>query len=176
MTTLSRYKGRNVVEAGITVPGLAGGLRKAAEIQPQEFDQGAHVFIVVEGVCQKHGYEPIDKDDPRGDQRLVMAFSAELVTFVDEDLVREQLDKQKAREALAKDEASGQQRMNTDAELDLEHFAGKHAKRRKTGCPSCEKEKALEAEEKLAARAARAKGQAAKKAAGKVVDMRRGKP
>lgn len=173
MPELSKYKGRAVVAAGIELPGAAGGLRAAVKVDPQEYDQGDRVFIVIEATCQKQRYEPIDADVPKGPQRLVMIFKTEAATFVDEDLVREQLDKQKARIALAADDESGQQRTPTDAEFDLQHFAGQHAKRRKSGCPSCEREKELECDEKRAARAERAKATAAKKA-GKVVDIRNG--
>lgn len=173
--SLTKFKGREVSRAAVEIPGAAGGLRDAMRIDPQEFEQGERVFIVLEAICQKVRYEPIDGEHPEGTQQLVHILKATNATFVDEDLVREQLDRQKARVALAKDEASGQQRLGSDAELDLQHFAGKHAKRRKAGCPSCELEKTLEAEEKLAARAEKANASAQKKAQNKVVDMRRGK-
>lgn len=173
--TLPAFEGHDVTQAGIEIPNAAGGLREAMSIQPEAIRQGERRYVVLEVVCQKVRHEPVDREQPAGDQARVHVLMAEAATFVDHDLVRDQLDRQKARIALHKDEVSGQQRTPTDAEFDLEHFAGKHAKRRKTGCPSCEKEKALEAEEKQAAKAARAKASAEKKRTdGKVVDIRDG--
>lgn len=171
--TLPAFEGHAVTQAGIEIPNAAGGLREAMKISPEAIKQGERRYVVLEVVCQKVRHEPVDREQPAGDQARVHVLMAEAATFVDHDLVREQLDKQKARIALHKDEESGQQRIMSDAELDLQHFAGRHATRRKTGCPSCEKEKALEAEEKMAARAAKQKASAAKKrAAAKVVDIR----
>lgn len=172
---LPAFEGHAVRRAGIEIPNAAGGLREAMKISPEAIKQGERRYVVLEVVCQKVRHEPIDSEAPAGDQARIHVLMAEAATFVDEDLVREQLDKQKARIALHKDEESGQQRTPTDAEFDLEHFAGKHAKRRKTGCPSCDKEKALELEEKQAAKATRAKAAAEKKrTGGKVVDIREG--
>lgn len=175
MSNLPAFEGHSVTQAGIEIPNAAGGLREAMKIQPEAIKQGERRYVVLEVVCQKVRHEPIDRERPAGDQARVHVLMAEAATFVDHDLVREQLDKQKARIALAKDDASGQQRIGHEADLDLEHFAGRHAKRRKSGCPSCEKEKALELEEKQAAKAARAKAAAAKKRGdAKVVDIRDG--
>lgn len=148
---LNPFEGKQVLAAGIEIPNAAGGLQDALKIDPEEFHHGEKRYVVLEIDCAKIRFDPIPKTNAL---TRVHVFSAVGAVFVDEDLVAEHLAKQKARLALAKDEASGQQRTPTDAEFELEHFAGKHADGLVDGCPSCGTEIAAEDKEAREANAA----------------------
>lgn len=148
---LEPFEGKQVLAAGLEIPNAAGGLRESMKIAPEVFHIGDKRYVVLEIDCAKVRFDPIPKTNAL---TRVHVFDAQAATFVDEDLVREQLDRQKARIALAKDEESGQQRTPTDAELDLEHFAGNHADGLVDGCPSCGTEVAAEDQEARESKAA----------------------
>lgn len=175
--TLPAFEGHAVRRAGIEIPNAAGGLREAMKIDPQVIRQGERRFVVLEVVCQKVRHEPIDAEQPGGDQSRVHVLSAQAATFVDEDLVRDHLDAQKARIALAADDDSGQQRIGHEQDLMVEHTAGRHKRLRK-GCPACEQERDLVKQEKAAAKdAANAAKNEARKAEldDKIADIGRAK-
>lgn len=148
---LNPFEGKQVLASAIEIPNAAGGLREAMKIDPNEFHHGDKRYVVLEIDCAKVRFDPIPNTEAL---TRVHVFNAAAATFVDADLVVEHLEKQKARIALAKDEESGQQRTPTDAELDLEHFAGKHADGLVDGCPSCGTEVAAEDKEAREAKAA----------------------
>src|SRR5205085_8451225 len=109
-------------------------------------------FVVLEVVCRDVDFKPIDVANPGGDQKRQHVLVAEAATFIDEEHVRDALEKQKFAILAAKEEKSGQERME-GADLELDHFAGKHAEGLVEGCASCDTEARLAAEEAEAANA-----------------------
>lgn len=146
---LTPFEGLAVRQVGIEIPGAAGGLRDAMKIEPAEFHKGETVYVVLQCVVGRVRFDPIDKDDPAGDQRRVHIFDVEGATMVDGDLVREHLDAQADRIARAKDRAAGVSRLPTPDEverLQVEHEAGVH-RDLVAGCPDCDTEAKAAADE-----------------------------
>lgn len=150
----------DVIGSTFALPNVSGGLNQGLKIQHQEFEAGDRGFIVLEYVVVDVAFKAVDRSDPTGPKRRHHVAIVDGSTFASHADVGELIEKQKARLALAKDEESGQQTMDNSVELDLAHKAGKHAKRRKSGCAACDEEKRLEADEKAKDKADRAAAKA----------------
>lgn len=156
---LSDFEGKAVRQAGLEIPSAAGGLREALAIAPQEFHQGDTVFVVFELVTQKVRFDPINKNAPDEDQRRVHVFTVKNATFVDEQIVRAQLDEQSrlAAEAREAREAARRQREGMPDlsdhidQLVAQHEAGGHAEL-VADCPACQDEEAAQAAQAAEAR------------------------
>lgn len=138
---LTPFEGLPVRQVGIEVPGVAGGLRDAIKIEPQEFHQGDEGYLTLRWKVGKVRFEPIDKEDPGGDQRRVHVFNVLSAAIVDgEQPAATALDEQQRRiEA-----AAGIARLDFEGEAKkLEHEAGEHQDLVE-GCPGCDEE--IEAE------------------------------
>lgn len=147
---LTPFEGKDVRQSGVEMPGAAGGLKAAMKVDPQEFHQGDKVWIAIEGTIAKVRFEPIDKEDPGGDQRRVHVVAVEGATFVDEAVVGEQIRIMNERIERTKEREAGISRLPTDDEVEAladEHADGGHASGLVPGCPECEDEAAAEAEE-----------------------------
>lgn len=148
--TLSDFEGKPVRQAGVEMPGAAGGLKAAMKVAPLEFHQGDKVFVAIEGTIGKVRFEPIDKEDPAGDQRRVHVIVVEGATFVDEDVVAGHIAKMQETIARKKEQSEGIARLPTDDEVEAlgeEHANGEHASGLVPGCPECDDEALKEAEE-----------------------------
>lgn len=147
---LSDFENLPVRQAGVEIPGAAGGLREAMKIEPQEFHMGDEGTIALNYKVQKVRFEPIDKDDPEGDQRRVHVFAVTGAAFVDSASVQSDIDAQTERIRLAKEKAQGVARLPLDPpdenQLLADHEAGDHAEGLVAGCPSCDLEVDLEAQ------------------------------
>jgi len=149
MPELSDFEGLPVRQAGIEIPGAAGGLREAMKIDPQEFHKGDEVYVVLHCRTDKVRFDPIDRDDPTGDQRRVHVFGVEGATIVDAELVSEHIEAQREKIARARDREQGVGRLPTADELerlDAEHEAGVH-RDLVPGCPHCAEEASAAAAE-----------------------------
>lgn len=111
---LEQFEGKDVRRAGVEIPNVAGGLRKAMKIQPRTMKQGERGMIAFEYIVQKVRFEPIDKDAPGGDQERIHVLMAEGATFVDAEVVAEAIKAQKELIAKAEEEAKGIQRLDID--------------------------------------------------------------
>lgn len=137
--TLQDFEGLPVVEAGIEIPGAAGGLREAMRIDPQTFHKGEQTFVVLECKVGKVRFDPIDADYLDGPQRRVHVFTVTNATMVDGELVKVQLADQAERIRLAKEAEAGVMRlpMDDEGEHGLAHARGEHASGLVDGCPVC---------------------------------------
>lgn len=140
--TLADFAGLPVVEAGIEIPGAAGGLQAAMKIDPQEFNHGERVAVVLDCIVQKVRFEPVDKDYPDGPQRRAHVFAVSGATMIDRDLVSSHLADQAERIRLAKEAEAGVSRLPFDDEGEhgLAHARGDHASGLVDGCPVCQSE------------------------------------
>lgn len=109
---LEKFEGKDVRRAGVEIPNVAGGLRKAMKIQPRTMKQGDRGMIAFEYVVQKVRFEPVDKDAPGGDQERIHVLMAEGATFVDAEVVAEAIKAQKELIQKAEEEAKGIQRLD----------------------------------------------------------------
>lgn len=137
---LSDFEGRAVRQVGIEIPSAAGGLRDSLRIDPQEFHQGDTVYLVLECPVVKVRFDPIDKDEPAGDQRRVHIFGTAGAAIVDRELVAEALAEQKRRVEAAQEAAAGIGRIPFDDEAEKAHADGLHASGLVPGCPTCDAE------------------------------------
>lgn len=139
---LDDFEGLPVVEAGIEIPGAAGGLREAMRIDPQTFHKGEQTFVVLECKVGKVRFDPIDADYLDGPQRRVHVFTVTNATMVDGDLVRVQLADQAERIKLAKEAEAGIGHLpfDNEGEHGLAHARGEHASGLVEGCPVCQAE------------------------------------
>lgn len=125
---LTEWEGKQVVAAGIEIPGAAGGLQDAMAIDPAEFESGETVYVVLACVVRKVAFEPIKKGDYTGDQRRVHTFDTEGAVIVDKDLVAEAVNAQTAKIQAAREAEEG--RLNFGIKADPEE--GDQAKRIRT--------------------------------------------
>lgn len=109
---------RDVVESGITVPGL-GGLQKALAVDELEKEVGDRFVLAVDFEVAKVIFEALDKDEPDGDLRRVHALRALNGTLIPRSLVANELAEQARRveEAKGIDELPFAEGDDTDPEL-----------------------------------------------------------
>ena len=151
---LGEFAGADVLQCGIEIPAAGGGLNPAMEIEPQTFDIGDRVFVVLGCTVAKVRFEEIKDTDAL---RRVHVFKASEATIVDEDLVREHLEAQQERVLRAREQAAGVARLefpvgvdtavgwsNEAAVLVRQHGQGAHADGLRDGCPLCGEERDLE--------------------------------
>lgn len=125
---LGSFEGKDERRAGVEIPSVAGGLRKAMKIQPRTMRQGERGYIAFEYIVEKIKHNPIDKDNPAGDQERVHVLGVEGVTFIDSELVKTEIEEQKAKIAEAERAASGNVNMD-DALKEQEAEAANKPKR-----------------------------------------------
>lgn len=95
------FNHRDVVESGITVPGL-GGLQKALAVDELEKEVGDRFVLAVDFEVAKVIFEALDKDEPDGDLRRVHALRALNGTLIPRSLVAAELAEQARRVEEAK--------------------------------------------------------------------------
>ena len=111
---LSPFEGRDVVSTGVEMPGAAGGLRAALEVDPAEWHHGEVVHVVLECRVAKVRFDPRKGAEDRLER--VHVLGVENATTVEEKLVRKVLDQQAKRI----EEARGIQQLPMDDEGDDE--------------------------------------------------------
>lgn len=166
-SALSDFEGLAVRQVGIEIPGAAGGLRDPLRVDPREFHHGEVTQVVLELRNAKTRFEPIDKDDPGGDQRRVHVFEVLSAAFIDRDLVSATLDEQKRRIESAQEAAAGIGHLPFDDEAAKAHADGLHATGLVPGCSACDAELQAMADEESPPPAPTPIAGRAKKAAGK---------
>lgn len=144
----------DVVGSTIALPNVSGGLNKGLKAEHQQWEAGDRFFVVLEVVVVDYGFASVDRENPLGPKTRRHVGIVDGSTFATKKEVGELVDRQRARMALAKDEASGQGTIEHSAELELQHFAGRHKRLRK-GCPPCEAERQLALDERAERAAAR---------------------
>lgn len=164
---LTPFEGDEVIAAGIEIPGAAGGLREAMQVEPIEIHKGDEVYVVLRCSLSKVRHDPIK--DTKAWRRVHILETVE-AAIVDPAVVKDYLATQTARIKAAKDALEGKQRLVghdgddsqvnpaaapppadgwSDDELavmERQHSAGAHDELR-DGCPQCEAEKQALAEE-----------------------------
>lgn len=144
--SLSDFEGLLVTEAGVEIPGAAGGLREAMKVDPIEFHQGESGVLALSWECVKVRFEPVAKAEPDGAQRRVHIFRVTGAAFTDADQALSDIASQAERIALAKEAAAGVTRLEFDEGLIDAHDAGDHLDL-VVGCKHCDDEVALAEEE-----------------------------
>jgi hypothetical protein len=162
---LGTYQGLPVRGVGIEMPSAAGGLRDPMKVSPVLLQVGEHVFVTFELNPRKFRYDPIEEGDEVVGWNLVGILAVENATFVDEDLVRDQLDEMAERveamreaEALEKEKAKGIRRIGGAEHLSADHAEGRHSEGLVEGCPECQAEVDAEASEAVDGKTAAAGG------------------
>lgn len=155
-SALKDYEGTPVVRTKIAITNAGDGLSSAMAVAPVQYPPGSKVFVVLECEVAKHTHTPIEDT---GTMELTQTFKAGVATVVDKGLVQELIEQQRDAIQKAKDEASGQLRIDTDnapgeggededaVAFRRNHMAGNHADGLVEGCPLCDQERDAEAAE-----------------------------
>lgn len=145
-SALGEFEGLPVLAVGIELPGAAGGLRDPLRVDPLILHGGDTAFATFELVTNKVRFDPVKVDDALIGWTRVHVMGVENATFVDENLVRDQLDEmarrvaeRKEAEDAAKRKESGNVNLD-DALYEKDHAAGRHADALVAGCSECDLE------------------------------------
>lgn len=92
---LKKFEGHDVLETSIAVTNAGDGLSAALAVDPQEFQIGEKVYVVLETEVSKIRHEPL-KDSPTNFRR-VHILKAGNATTVDSQLVAGVLDEQRRK-------------------------------------------------------------------------------
>ncbi len=114
-TVLEVYEGLDVIEAGIEIPNIGGGFHDTQKIDPRILHHGDSGHIVLHYVTKKVRYDPIDKDEPMGDQRRVHVLSVDAAAYSDDPKVVKIIDGHRAAVKRRQDALSGQGSFDKDA-------------------------------------------------------------
>ena len=144
-SALGEFEGLPVLAVGIELPGAAGGLRDPLRVDPLILHGGDTAFATFELITNKVRFDPVKVDDVLIGWTRVHVMGVENATFVDEELVRDQLDEmarrvaeRKEAEEVAKRRESGNVNLD-DALHEKDHAAGRHTELVQ-GCPECDLE------------------------------------
>lgn len=151
---LGDFEGLPVRRVGVELPSAAGGLRDAIKVEPRIIHQGDEGVLLIRYQCQKVRFDPIDKDEPDGDQERVHVLKVVAAMFDDEASSEQRLLEHQAKVARAKEADKGTQRLPDDKEVAAlleEHDQGEHADGLRGGCPQCDDEAEASQDEQGAA-------------------------
>jgi len=141
---LGAFDGKDVLRTTIAVTNAGDGLSDALKVDPKLLHLDDKVYVVLECDVAKIRFEPIKDTDALSRVHVLKAGTA---TLVDADLVRDQLNEQAERILRAKEAEAGITRLPYNDELQAQHDLGEHADGRVAGCPECDEEAELEADE-----------------------------
>lgn len=144
---LGEHEGRKITGLAIDVRGAGGGLGQYLEIDPARIERGQTVLVLLETVCIDVGHPLVDLDDL--DESGVMekpVLKAVTAQIVNGKQYETAVAKWKQRAELETEKREGVQRLDL---LGADHAAGKHALGLEDGCPECDREAALVADEAL---------------------------
>jgi hypothetical protein len=162
---LGTFEGLPVLGVGIEIPNAAGGLRDPLKIDPLILHGGEEAFATFQLATVKIRFDPVNGDDDalRGWTR-VHVLAVTNATFIDEELVRDQLDEMAERveerrqaEALEKERAKGIRRLDFSGPIGEAHAAGEHTELVE-GCGECDAEQRAVAAEAVDGKTAAAGG------------------
>lgn len=144
---LGRFEGLPIVGVGIEIPNAAGGLRDPLKIDPLILHGGDTAFATDELDTRKIRFDPeYDGNDELVGWTRVHVLSVANATFIDEELVRDQLDEMAERvaerreaEELAKERKKGIRRLDFSGPIGEAHAAGEHTELFE-GCAECDRE------------------------------------
>lgn len=95
---LGEFEGHPVKEAGMEIPGVAGGLRAALLVDPVKIELDQKAYVVMELKCVKVRFVTLTREGTDyGKVQRIHIMEALTSTFVDEELVSEHLERQRER-------------------------------------------------------------------------------
>lgn len=110
---LDDYMGQPVTAAGIEFSGsIAAGLGTSHDTEPIVVPFGERRYIVLEVMGMKHRHEPVDKDEPGAELKLVNVLSVDTTLFVDRKVVGNVVAEHKKLEA---ERAAAQKKADEEA-------------------------------------------------------------
>lgn len=147
---LGEFEGFPVSGVAIIIPSLAGGLVEPMKVQPVILHAGEEAYITLHLRADEIRHKPLyskDDDETILGWTRIQRLDVLNATFVDEELVRDQLDEMARRVAERKEAEETAKRRETgnanmdDALHEKDHAAGRHSELVK-GCPDCDSEQA----------------------------------
>lgn len=105
--TLGRFEKRDVKNAGMEIPGAAGGLREPLRVSPVELHLDETCVVIMKLAVEKIRFDPVKDDEDRRVTRVHVMRVVES-SFVDESVVASILEETRKRieEQRALDEAA----------------------------------------------------------------------
>jgi hypothetical protein len=152
--TLTPFGVKDVIRAGIEIPGAAGGLREAMKFEPVELDHDQEVYVVLHCRVNKVRFDEIKDTDALARVHVLQVVDGG-GALIEPSLVKEHLDAQNERIRIAREEAKGIKRLDLGDEGDeadaaetlvLQHRQGVHDGEARDGCPMCDEASAVEAQ------------------------------
>ena len=111
MNELGVFEDKPVVAADVILRGTGDGLSAALRVDPARYAEGERIVLAIEAVVREIRHDPVDKDEPKGEQVRVHIAHAATATVLDArsvGAVTKALEGQRDRIQRAKDEAAGQ--------------------------------------------------------------------
>lgn len=151
---LGYFEGLPVLGVGIEIPNAAGGLQDPLKVDPLILHGGDVAFATFELDTRKIRFDPqYNGDDELIGWTRVHVLKVANATFIDEELVRDQLDEMAERVAerkeadeLAKERKKGIRRLNFSGPIGEAHARGEHTELVE-GCGECDSEERAAREE-----------------------------
>lgn len=119
---LTPFEGKPVTAVGLEIPGAAGGLRDALEVEPIELHHGGDCVLVLDLSVVKVRFDPANKKDPEQGLRRVHVTSVEGATFIDREVVQAALDAMKSKIEARKEQEAGVRRLTGTAPDIEQHY------------------------------------------------------
>lgn len=147
--SLGEFEGLPVSGVAIIIPSVAGGLVEPMKVQPVVLHAGDEAFITFHLRAGEIRHRPIyskDDDETILGWTRIQRMDVLNATFVDEELVRDQLDEMSRRVAERKEAEEAAKRKETgnvnldDALHEKDHAAGRHSEGLVAGCSECDAE------------------------------------
>lgn len=107
---LTPFEGRSVTRSRIEIPGAAGGLQDALDVEPVELHHGEERFLLMKVETVKVRHDPI-KDSDSLARVHVLKPVAGMSTFVDATIAEKMLNEEVDRIRVAREEAAGVTRL-----------------------------------------------------------------
>lgn len=137
---LPAFEGLPTLEVSLEVRGIEGGLNEGLTIDPVVLHYGDRVYLLLEGTVDAVLHKGLKDEDG---WRRAHVLRVDAGTIVDAGFAEERLEEHARR----LEEARGVARLPFEKELLAAHERGDHAVDLVEGCPSCDAEAALVAEE-----------------------------
>lgn len=137
---LPDFEGLPTIAVSLEVRGIDGGFNDGMTVDPVILHKGDTVFLLVEGVVAGINHKPIEEANAWRRAHVVKVNAGTIVT---REFAEAQLDAQ--RQAI--EEAKGIARLPFGDDLQEAHDRGEHADGVVEGCPDCDLEAELAAQE-----------------------------
>lgn len=143
---LGLFEGRTVIGVEVIVRKTGDGLSEAVKVEPRLVQVGDEGYIVFAYKCVDLHFPAENRQNPaEGGVRRAQVLDAGVATFIDDDVVRDAIERQAEKNLRWREQNENKGRLE-DGLLVMDHDEGKHAEGgRVEHCARCDEEAELEA-------------------------------